>query len=155
MSVIARKFSAAPVRTAADTWKAIMSAVTDTGKSTYGLLAEIEGIVSSIIAEGTPQNDPITFIGKGPRLRVYCLYEDDGSTEDANEKKIDWDLFGDDSWTVHIPVEEHDFDWVKKSLEKKGKHFKAYKQGSAVSILDEKEGNTKLENNLTINLSKL
>jgi len=153
MSVVARKFSACPVRTAVNTWDAITNVIGAGNESVKAEFTKVAGIACSIISDGTPAENAITIIGSGPRLRIYCLYEEDGSTEDANEDSLHWNLFEGD-WEMHFPVEKDDFGWVSKSLAEKGTRFKAYEAGSKPN----EESGEKSKNNssgLTINLDKL
>jgi len=151
MSIVARKFSACPVRTAAQTWDTITSVLSDGNSAVEKELLSISGITASIISDGTPKINPITIIGSGPRLRVYCLYDEDGSTEDSNEASLNWNLF-DGDWEIHLPVEKEDFGWVSKALKEKGSRFKAYKAGEKIN-----EENSQATNAapLSINIEKL
>ena len=152
MSTVARKFSACPVRTAANTWETITNVIGASNETVKAELTKVAGIAASIISDGTPAENAITIIGTGARLRIYCLYEEDGSTEDANESTLNWNLFEGD-WEIHFPVEKEDFDWVKKSLSEKGARFIAYEAGSKPA----EDNETKSSSNsvLTINLDKL
>lgn len=152
MSIVARKFSACPVRTAVSTWDTITNVIGASNETVKSELTKVAGIAASIISDGTLAGNAITIIGSGPRLRIYCLYDEDGSTEDANENALHWNLFEGD-WEIHFPVEKDDFNWVSKSLTEKGSRFKAYEAGSKP---DEDSG-TKSNNTsgLTINLDKL
>ena len=153
MSVISRKFSACPVRTAAQTWETIVNVISDTSSTKTELLS-ITGIASSIISDATPKNNPITVIGAGPRLRIYCLYDEDGSTEDANEASLNWKLF-DRDWQIYLPVEKADFEWVNKSLQDKGNRFKAYEAGTNLLVEEGEKRQTSPFAQLTINIDKL
>lgn len=153
MSVISRKFSACPVRTAARTWETIVDVISDTAATKTELLS-ITGIVSSIISDATPKDNPITVIGSGPRLRIYCLYEEDGSIEDANEAPLNWKLFAGD-WKIYVPVEKTDLSWVSKALNEKGSRFVAYEAGTKLLIEEEERQQNTSSAQLTINLDKL
>lgn len=150
MSTVARKFSACPVRTAANTWETITNVIGAGNETVKAELTKVAGIAASIISDGTPAENAITIIGTGPRLRIYCLYEEDGSIEDANESTLHWNLF-EGEWEIHFPVEKEDFGWVKKSLNEKGVRFIAYEAGSKAA----ENNNTKSSSSLTINLDKL
>ncbi|RYZ87941.1 MAG: hypothetical protein EOP04_10475 [Proteobacteria bacterium] len=155
MSIIARKFSAAPVRTAATTWMAIIDTIAPNLDSVRSALVKIEGIAASLIAEGTPEKSPITIIGKGPRLRIYCIYDEDGSTDDANESALNWDLFNGD-WKIFLPTEQADLEWVQRSLDTKGEQFKAYLVGTKIPGDDDaSDGQTSSQKTLSIDTSKL
>jgi hypothetical protein len=150
MSVVSRKFSACPVRTASQTWEAIIGviAVEDVVRNE---LSEIGGIAASLIADESPKSDPITIIGSGSRLRIYCLYDQEGSTDDANEAPLTWKLFEGD-WEIHFPVEKSDLEWVTNALKPKGAKFKTYETGTA--IINEEQP-AAAASQLTINLDKL
>lgn len=154
MSVIARKFSACPVRTASNTWTTIVNVIASTSSDARSELFKIEGIVSSLISDETPKKNPITIIGSGPRLRIYCLYEEDGNTEDANEAALNWNPFEGD-WEIHLPAEGEDIDWVRQILKEKGSRFKVYETGTKPSGDEEDKSTASPDQDLTIDTSKL
>jgi hypothetical protein len=150
MTVATRRFSANPVRTAAQTWEVIVTTIAGDNERVKHELISILGIAASLISDYTPKSDPITVIGSGPRLRIYCLYEEDGSTEDASEGALNWNLFESD-WEMYLPVNKDDLDWVRKAL-KGSKHFKAYETGT--KIIEENTSEQKASS-LTVNVKKL
>ena len=151
MSVVTRKFSACPVRTAAQTWEAIIDVLSSDNESVRATLCVITGIAASLISEATPQTNPITIIGSGPRLRIYCLYEEDGSTEDANEASLNWNLF-DGDWQIYFPVAKSDLKWVAKALNERGSRFKTYEVGTEINAEIQNAFNPSV---LSINIEKL
>jgi hypothetical protein len=153
MSIIARKFSACPVRTASSTWNAIVDVVAAASPTARSELILIEGIAASIIADESPARNPITIVGSGPRIRVYCLYEEDGSTEDANESALSWNPF-ESEWEIYLPVEKEEMNWVRKALSEKGARFKAYEAGTK-PVAEEEEGSAVEAKELSIDISKL
>ena len=92
MSIVARKFNSCPVRTASETWAAIITVITDGTTTAAAALVDIKGIAASIIGDRTLAANPITFIGTGARLRLYCLYDDDALSDEASEAKLSWPL---------------------------------------------------------------
>jgi hypothetical protein len=153
MSIIARKFSACPVRTASRAWNAIVDVVAAASPTARRELLLIEGIAASIIADESPSRNPITIVGSGPRLRVYCLYEEDGSTEDTNESALSWNPF-ESEWEIYLPVEKEEMNWVGKALSEKGARFKAYEAGTK-PIAEEEESSGGEAKELSIDISKL
>lgn len=156
MSVISRRFAACPARTASETWTAIVNVIAADSDTLKTQLMEITGIVASIISEETLANNAITLIGSGPRLRVYCLYNEDAIADDPNEAALSWKPF-ENEWEMFFPVEENDHEWVSKLLKEKNARFKTYKAGEKITA-DEDERASKSESNfnqLTINLDKL
>src|SRR5205085_9377051 len=87
MTVISRRIKASPVRTATETWAVIIGLLAP--DKTSGAREELEGIAgvaSSLIADETMKSAPCVVYGPGPRIRIYCLHDEDAITgEDANE----------------------------------------------------------------------
>lgn len=156
MSVVSRRFTASPVRTAAQTWDMIVNTIASGSEAAKQELKSITGIIASLISDETPSKDAITIIGTGSRLRVYCLFGDDAIEEEANEALLLWNLFESD-WEIYFPVNEADLSWVTKSLSDKNKKFKTYKVGERINADDEVEENQKSSNfkQLSINTDKL
>ena len=153
MSIVTRKFSACPVRTAADTWETIVNVIAAASVEARSELFKIEGIAASIISDETPKKDPIIIIGAGSRLRIYCLYDEDGSTEDANESPLSWNPFAGE-WEIHMPAEKDELAWVTKALSEKGPKFKAYEAGTK-PVEDDDKTSSQQAKHLTIDISKL
>jgi hypothetical protein len=151
MSVVARKFTANPLRTGSETWEVILNTITNGADSAKQALTEITGIAASIIADKTPANNPITIVGRGSRLRIYCLYDEDALNDESNESKLSWQLFENDNWEIHFPVQEEDYKWVTDLLVKKGKRFKTYMAGNK-PLIEETVDESK--NELSINIEK-
>ena len=115
MSVIARRVAASPARTATQAWAVVTDVLFSEWASPPRLDAAV-GAASSSIADGLPRTAPFVLTGAGPRVRVYCLYGDDAiEGDDANESPIDLD--GTDAdWTLWLPCDADDLDWVTESL---------------------------------------
>lgn len=57
--------------------------------------------------------------GKGPRVRLYCLYDDEAiSGDDANEAALA-ESPTDGDWAMSLPADADDMAWVKDALAKK------------------------------------
>lgn len=151
-TVVTRKFAASPVHPAAEVWTAMIKAIANDNDQIKAELNSVVGIAASIIAERTPASFPITIIGSGSRLRLYCLYDDDAVSEDIHEDPISWNLFESD-WRVHFPAAKSDLDWINKILEEKGSHFVAYLTGEKIKGDEDTSGSTPAQ--LTINPERL
>lgn len=155
MSIVTRRFSACPVRTASNTWQTIVNVITASSPEAAIELFKVEGIAASIISDETAKKSPITIIGAGSRLRIYCIYDADGSTDDANESALSWNPF-EGNWEIHFPVEKDELDWIIKALKEKGARFKAYEVGT--KPIDDNESDERSSpsiKELTIDISKL
>lgn len=156
MSVVSRRFTASPVRTASETWTAIVNTIASDSETAKQELNNITGIAASLISDETPAKTPITIIGSGPRLRIYCLVGAEAIEGEANEASLTWNLFEKD-WEIYFPVEDADLAWVTKALNEKNKKFKTYKVDEKINDEDDAEEQKTGSNftQLSINTDKL
>jgi len=132
MTVVSRRLLATPVRSASAAWDVIVKLVTASGSPARQELQGIEGIASCIIAEESLKADPCVIFGSGPRLRVYCLYNDDAiAGEDANEAPLTFTPTEGD-WQMSLPCPADDLEWVKKALKERSTHVTAREAGTPV-----------------------
>lgn len=124
-TVTRRTFRSSPHRDALTTWAAISDLLTRTNIGAQQELGSVAGIASSIIADKACKNSPIIVSSEGPQTRIYCLYDDeaiDGS--DANEEVLGFDPLNGD-WSISLPCEPDDLDWVQSALKQKGERITA------------------------------
>lgn len=115
-SVVARRVSATPVRTASEVWRLITDLVVCREASARRDLDSIAGVAMAIIAAEGPHHSPIILSGVGPQLRIYCLYDDDAIIgQDANEDPLSWCPTAGD-WALSLPCPAEDLDWVTAEL---------------------------------------
>jgi hypothetical protein len=119
MTVVARKIIATPERSATDTWKVILDLLApDLNSMSREELLAISGIACSLIADETMKAAPIVVFGSGPRVRIYCLYDEDAITGDnANENALAFNAT-DDGWHMSLPCGKGDLAWVTAALKK-------------------------------------
>ncbi|WAC19016.1 hypothetical protein OVA24_17440 [Luteolibacter sp. SL250] len=140
-SVIARRIRSAPHRPAGETWQVISDLLCHRDKALLEELGGVAGIVASTIVDKVPKEAPIIVIGKGPRIRFYCLYGDEAVTgDDANEDALPVKPL-EGSWEIHVPFPADELDWAQGALKKKSTKIKAYdskagieKSGSEVAV---------------------
>ncbi len=119
MSTIARRIRATPERGASDAWQVIVDLIAPKDGAARRELLGIEGIASSIISTESPKDAAIVVRGKGPRVRMYCIYDDEAiSGDDANEAALA-DCPTDGDWVMSLPADADDVAWVKDALAKK------------------------------------
>ena len=112
---VRRNIASVPVRSAKDTWRAIVDLVTGDDAIDRHQLDAAASIMESLIADELPATTPIVFKGSGPRVLIYCLYN-----EDAMEAGIDIDSLsvnptaGD--WRATAPSEDDDVEWMNDAL---------------------------------------
>ena len=116
MTVVSRRVVATPARSASGAWDVIVKLVTASGSPARQELQGIEGIASCVIAEESLKADPFVIFGSGPRLRIYCLYNEDAiAGEDANETALTFTPTEGD-WQMSLPCPADDLAWVEKAL---------------------------------------
>src|SRR5260221_12003119 len=125
MTVVARKFISIPERTASATWGAIIQLLAPDSKSEAALeLTSVAGIASSLIAREA-MTSPGVVCGSGPRVHIYCLYNEDAlEGDDANEAALSFNPTAGD-WEMSLPCPLDDLSWVQVALKAKSKRITA------------------------------
>lgn len=114
-TVVARKVAATPARPAAEAWRVITDLVTLPGPARQEL-QRCAGIAMSLIAEEAMRDSPIVIYGTGPRLRIYCLYDEEAILgEGQNEDALSW-CPTDGNWAMSLPCPSEDLPWVTAAL---------------------------------------
>ena len=132
MSTVARRIRATPERGASDAWQVIVDLIApDEGEARRELLG-IEGIASSIISTESPKDAPMIVRGKGPRVRIYCLYGEEAICgDDANEAALaESPTVGE--WSMSLPADADDVSWGRDALAKKSKRITVRDKSEAV-----------------------
>ncbi len=116
-TVVARRVASTPVRTATETWAKIVELVaSDPDGPARKELALAAGVACSSIASEATKDAAIVVWGGGPRVRVYCLFDEDAITqEDANEDQLPKSPTEGD-WKMSIPCLPEDVAWSKAKL---------------------------------------
>lgn len=119
MTVIARRIAATPARSASAAWKIIVDLISKSGTSARAELESVAGVACSLISDETFGAAPAVVVGAGPRLKIYCLYDDDATNgEQANENTLTFNPT-DGDWKMSLPCAPEDLDWVQNELKKK------------------------------------
>lgn len=112
---IRRDIASVPVRSAKETWRAIIDLVTGDGSVDRQQLDAASSIMESIIADELPASAPIVFKGSGPRVLIYCLYNEDAMEAGLTIDSLSTNPTAGD-WRATAPCEADDTDWMNKSL---------------------------------------
>lgn len=138
MTVIARRIRATPERGASDAWQVIVDLIAPKDGTARRELLCIEGIASSIISAESPKKAAMVVRGKGPRVRIYCLYDDEAiSGDDANEAALA-ECPTDGDWLMTLPADADDVAWVREALAKKSKRVTVREKNETVDDGEEK-----------------
>lgn len=135
-TVVSRTVRSVPFRSARDTWQCIIDVLTAavSGSAPRSELESVMGIAASIITEKSPGQAPIVVLGGGPRVRVYCLYDESALEADAqNEAPLSFDpLEGD--WKISLPCPADDLAWVSAALQRKTQRVLARDAAEGISV---------------------
>jgi hypothetical protein len=112
---VRRDISSIPLRSASDTWERIIELVTGSGSKDVGQLKRASGVMGSIITDEHPGSRAIMLEGAGPQLSIYLRYGMRALEEGAEVDSLTWNPT-DGDWTMHVPCDEENIEWVKKSL---------------------------------------
>lgn len=125
-TVVKRVVRGSPHRDAVETWDFIVELLTQ-GKSgaKRDELLSVVGVASAILTEMAPKDAAIVIECKGPRTRIYCLYDEDAiDGSDAKEDALGHDpLEGD--WAISLPCPKDDLAWVERALKTKSTRITA------------------------------
>jgi len=112
---IRRDIASVPVRSASDTWKAIVGLITAGDSVDAAQLTAAASILETLIAEEQPARSPLVVSGCGARLVIYCVFGEEaldlGTTIDA----LNWNPTG-DGWRLAAPAATRDLAWMNKTL---------------------------------------
>jgi hypothetical protein len=112
---IRRDISSIPHRSASETWETIIKLVTGPGSKDAQQLRNAAGVMGSIITDEHPARRAIMLEGVGPHLRVYLRYGMKALEEGGKVDSLTWNPT-EGEWTMHVPCDDENIDWVKKSL---------------------------------------
>ena len=112
---VRRDVSSIPFRSAGETWEQIIDLVTGSESEEVQQLKKATGVMGSLIADEHPAIRPIILEGVGPQLRIYCSYGMKALDAGAKVDALTWNPTAGD-WTLHVPCDNENIDWVRKSL---------------------------------------
>lgn len=116
-TVVVRRINATPVRTSSEVWDVICQLLApDAASAARTVLNRVSGVACSAIASEVPADHEIVVYGTGPRIRFYCLYDDDAiAGEDASESELS-EVPTNGDWRMSIPVTEDDYEWSARAI---------------------------------------
>jgi len=122
---VRRDISSVPFQSAGETWKRIIELVTGPGSKDVGQLQAAGSVVGSIITDELPAQRAILFEGVGPQLRIYCRFGKKAVEAGDAADALTWNPTAGD-WTMHVPCDAENMDWVKNSLAKTSPRIKLF-----------------------------
>ncbi len=146
---IRRKISSIPQRSADETWNLIIDLITGPGSIDTKQLEDARGVMTSLITDELYDDEPIIIVGHSHRLVIYLLYGLDSIESEDDIDSIDWNPTSDD-WTIYVPCDEGNIDWVKKSFKQNTSRFIAHKIGESLEKETDSKNNSKNSESLKI-----
>lgn len=152
-TVIARRVASTPRRTATETWGKIVELVAPDPNSPARMeLALAAGVACSSISSEATKDAAIVVWGGGPRVRVYCLFDEDAITQDdVNEDPLAKSPTEGD-WKMSIPCLPEDVAWSNAKLASVTSRITARSMDEEVA--DEKPKAASAASSMSINLSE-
>lgn len=139
MSVISKRIAATPKRTAIEAWQIICELVSESSSPARKVLLSASGVAAAIISDEILQSTPIVLTGDGPRLKFYCVYGEDGlSDENCNEESlVKYPTMN--AWHVYLPCDSQDLPWINAALVSISSYITAYDKNEALEIEEASE----------------
>ena len=122
---VRRDISSIPHCSAGETWQRIIDLVTGAGSIDVQQLKKAAGVMGSIITDEHPATRAIMLEGVGPQLRIYCRYGMKALEEGDDVDRLTWNPT-DGDWTMHVPCDEKNIDWVRQSLSEGSPRIKVF-----------------------------
>ena len=122
---IRRNIASIPVRSAQETWRAIADLVTGWDTVDRGQFEAATSIMESLIADEQPTDIPIVFKGAGPRVVIYCLYDENAMNAGLDINPLNVNPTA-GNWCATIPCENEDVDWMNVSLKQHAPRITAH-----------------------------
>ena len=136
---VRRDVSSVPFRSAGETWQQIIDLVTGTGSKDIQQLKGAAGVMGSIITDEHPAAAPLHSRRRRARsFRIYCRYGMKAVEEGGKVDSLTWNPTAGD-WTMHVPCDEENLEWVKKSLAASAPRIKAFDVAGAERAEEEGE----------------
>lgn len=134
MTVVVRRIIATPARSASTAWATIVDLLApDQDSDARKELESVAGVASSLISDEAFKNAPSVVYGSGPRVRIYCLYDEESITGDnASESALAFVPTNGD-WRMSLPCPTDDLDWVQNTLKKLSSRITARDVNDAVA----------------------
>lgn len=117
VTVVARRISAVPFRTAGETWRVIADLLATPGTEGHGELLAAAGPAAMLIAEEHTRDAPILVTAdSGPQIRLYTLHGDRALGDGTDETPLPDRPADRPGWHLQLPCSGEDLDDVTTAL---------------------------------------
>jgi hypothetical protein len=116
VTTVARRFASTPLRTATETWSAIVDILCPDAGEGRDELEGAAGVIAMLIADEATRARPIIVTGTGPQVRIYSVHGPDAvDGTNVNEGGLAQNPTT-GTWTLVLPVPDEDVEWVTAKL---------------------------------------
>jgi hypothetical protein len=136
---VRREIASIPVRSAGETWQVILHLITGSGSVDVNTLKAASSVMESLIADEHPAAVPIVVKGHGPRLVIYCLYNEAALEAGKDIDGINWNPTGGSAWKMTAPSEPDDVSWMNGTLKSRAPRITVHDVASPPAD-DEEDG---------------
>jgi hypothetical protein len=130
---VKREIASDPVRSAGETWSAIVALISGADTPDAATLKAAASIMESLIADEHPATVPIVVKGSGGRLVIYCRYNEDAIELGTTIDKLTWNPTGGSGWKITAPTEAGDVTWMNDALKSRAPRISVHDVASPPS----------------------
>lgn len=138
---VRREIASVPLRTAGETWQAIVDLITGDGSIDAGTLKTAASVMESLIVDEHPASCPIVVKGEGPRLVIYLLYNEAAMEAGKGIDPLTWNPTGGPEWQMTAPSEAGDVDWMNTTLKNRAPRITVHDAAASSADGDEADDN--------------
>jgi hypothetical protein len=138
---VRREIASVPLRTAGETWQAIVDLVTGDGSIDAGTLKTAASVMESLIVDEHPASCPIVVKGEGPRLAIYLLYNEAAMEAGKDIDPLTWNPTGGPEWQMTAPSEAGDVGWMNTTLKSRAPRITVHDAAASPADGDEADDN--------------
>jgi hypothetical protein len=138
---VRREIASVPLRTAGETWQAIVDLITSDGSIDAGTLKTAASVMESLIVDEHPASCPIIVKGEGPRLVIYLLYNEAAMEAGKDIDPLTWNPTGGPEWQMTAPSEAGDVDWINNTLKNRAPRITVHDAAASPADADEADDN--------------
>ena len=139
-SVVVRRIIATPGRPASEAWAKIVDLIAPSSGEARTELLSVAGISSSLISDEALKDAPAVLRGKGPRVRFYCIYDEEAVSGDKASEAALATVPTEDTWKLSLPCLAEDLEWVSAALKSKSTRITA--RNVDEQVVDEEDTST-------------
>lgn len=135
---VRRDIASIPLRSAGETWQAIIELISGPDSVDRAALENAASVMETLIADEQPAAVPIVVKGNGPRLLVYCLYQEKAMEAGLGIDALSWNPTAGD-WAITAPCEDADAPWMNRSLQARAARITVHAADQQPPADDEQE----------------